>query len=158
MADIDENFKKRPLKVKGQSPVTGEGGGEVMATDVSISFWGGINQDDGTIIDKYHPLKGESVKDKIFVLPKGKGSSTGSGVLLEMILSGCAPSGIILNEKDEIIILGGIVASEAFLKEIPIVILNDDDFKTALRSSYAKIDRNGFATLTFEKGTDHERH
>ncbi|WP_082238430.1 aconitase X swivel domain-containing protein [Salinicoccus sp. YB14-2] len=54
------------------------------------------------------------MKYKIFILPKGKGSSTGSEVLLEIIHSDCVPNGIILNEKNEIIILSGIVTSEAF--------------------------------------------
>lgn len=156
MNNMEDSSNRTSMLVKGLLPVAGQGEGKIIATDMPISFWGGIDPGSGTIIDRYHPLKGNSVADEIFVLPAGRGSSTGSGVLLEMILSDCAPNGIILREKDEIIILGGIVASEVFLKEIPIIILNDTDFNSALQASYAKIDINGNVTLTFARGSDHD--
>ena len=138
----------KTIRLKGYLTVEGQCEGEVISTTNSLSLWGGLDPLTGKIIDKFHPLNGKSVSGKIFVLPVGRGSSTGSGVLLEAILSNTAPKGIILREKDEIIVLGGIVANEVFYKEIPIVILNDKDFESAVHASYAKIDRNGYVTLT----------
>ncbi|WP_156302619.1 hypothetical protein [Salinicoccus sp. YB14-2] len=55
MANINESFNKRPLKVKGQPPVIWEGGAEVLTTDVPKSFWAGFDQYEKTLNDKYHP-------------------------------------------------------------------------------------------------------
>lgn len=144
---LANGLKNNEVIVKGLMPVKGQGEGEIIASDVPLSFWGGIDPSTGTVIDKYHPLHDKNVAGKIFVLSEGRGSCTGSGVLLEMILSNCAPNGIILREKDEIIILGGIVADEVFSKDIPIVVLKDEDFEIALHSSYAKIEGDGQVTL-----------
>ncbi|WP_420712895.1 aconitase X swivel domain-containing protein [Pseudomonas sp. TB1-B1] len=49
-----------------------------------LSFW----RDEpatGEIVNRHHPLSGESLTGKIFALPKGKGSSTGSAVLLNAL-------------------------------------------------------------------------
>lgn len=137
----------KEYNIKGFMAVTGNAEAKIISTTVPLSFWGGTNPQTGMIIDQYHPLSNHSIKNKIFVLPGGRGSSTGSGILLEMLYSNCAPSGIIMKEKDEIIILGGIVAGKVFGKTIPIVILNDQDFLTAVRSSYAKINKAGNVTL-----------
>lgn len=129
-------------KTQGRVVVRGAGEGKVVSTSVPLSFWGGLNPSNGKIIDKYHHLNGSQVCGKIFILPEGRGSCTGSVVLLEAILSGNAPNGIILRETDEIITLGGIVANEIFSKPIPIIIVNDVDFEIALQASFAKIDND----------------
>lgn len=143
-----KNSSTIDIRTKGLLAVKGKGEGEIISTKIPLSFWGGINPSNGKIIDKYHPLSGSSITGKIFVLPKGRGSSTGSVVLLELILSNNEPSGIILCEKDKIIILGGIVAKEVFSREIPIIILNDNDFDRALDFSYAKIEESGYVNFT----------
>ncbi|MHC5534567.1 aconitase X swivel domain-containing protein [Priestia megaterium] len=138
---------EKVIELKGDIVVNGEGEGGVISTSVPLSFWGGLDPSTGKIIDKYHPLKGRVISGKIFILPEGRGSCTGSGVLVEAITSGNAPSGLILRKMDEVIILGGIVAAEIFAQQIPIIVLNDDDFKKALNSSYAKIRSDGYVTI-----------
>ncbi|WP_072710712.1 aconitase X swivel domain-containing protein [Lacicoccus alkaliphilus] len=91
--------------INGTAVVKGNGEGQVVSTRVPLSFWGGLDPSNGKVIDQYHPLNGIEVAGKIFILPEGRGSCTGSVVLLEAILSGNAPNGIILRQPDEIITL-----------------------------------------------------
>ena len=53
----------------------------------------------------------------------GPGSCTGSQVILELLLNGNSPAGIVLCQADEIIALGAIVAEELFSKKLPVLCL-----------------------------------
>ncbi|WP_217807565.1 aconitase X swivel domain-containing protein [Thalassobacillus devorans] len=142
---MDESM--RPLNqakhVTGNVIVAGKGEGEVIATDVPLSFWGGYNSETGDIIDHHHPLYGENLNGKVFVLPAGRGSCTGSMVLLQAIYSHNSPGAIILKQVDEIISLGAIVADEIFKMKLPIIALNGPDFALAQKASYIKVSEDG---------------
>jgi len=92
---------------------------EILYSNVGISFWGGIDPLTGTIIDQTHPLFGECVTDKILCIPSGRGSCTGSQVMLELLLNGKGPRAIILRDADAILCTGAIVAEEFFREECP---------------------------------------
>lgn len=79
----------------------------LLFSDVPLSFWGGICYETSTVVDSLHPLKGQSVKDKILVLPGTRGSCTGSQVLLELILRGIAPRALVLRDADHLACVGG---------------------------------------------------
>ena len=132
---------------KGQVLVDGQSEGPVLSTNVPLSFWGGLNPATGEIIDRHHPLSKENVTGKVFVLPTGRGSCTGSGILLEAIFSEHAPAAILLCQLDEIISLGSIVADEFLQKSIPIIVLTPKDFEEALKAKYAFIDKAGKVEL-----------
>ena len=130
-------------KIYGKAVVEGTGRGEVVSSSTPLSFWGGYDAAEGRVIDRFHELNQVIVKDKILVLPEGRGSCTGSVVLLEAILSDNAPAGIVLRNADEIITLGGVVADEIFSRNIPVIIVdNDDDFQTLLDASHIEIAGN----------------
>jgi predicted aconitase with swiveling domain len=131
------------LVKQGKVLVNGQTEGPVLATNVPLSFWGGLNPATGEIIDRHHPLSKENVVGKVFVLPTGRGSCTGSGILLELIYSDHAPAAILLEQTDEIISLGSIVADEFLKKSIPIIVLNPADFEDALLAKYAFIYNDG---------------
>lgn len=96
-----------------------------LYSNIGISFWGGIHPETGKVIDTTHPLHNQSVADKILVIPSGRGSCTGSQVLLELILNGRAPRALILRDIDVILCTGAIVAEEFFWSEsdgnVPII-------------------------------------
>ncbi|MFY0544152.1 aconitase X swivel domain-containing protein [Brevibacillus sp. H7] len=127
--------------------VPGQGSGPVLATTVPLSFWGGLDPRTGTIVDRHHPLSGQSVAGRVFVMPYGRGSSTASGVLLEAIMTKHAPSAILLSEVDEILALGAIVADEIFSKRLPVIVLDPDSFQRALQANYACIEEDGTVIL-----------
>lgn len=70
--------------------VAGRAEAPLCATRNMISFWGGYDPSSGVIIDRHHPLNEENLTGRIFALPKGKGSSTGSAVLLDALPLGSA--------------------------------------------------------------------
>ncbi|MFB3051774.1 MAG: aconitase X swivel domain-containing protein, partial [Acidimicrobiia bacterium] len=65
-----------------------------------LSMWGGVDTESGRIVDATHPQSGESLAGKIVVLPSGRGSSSSSSVLAEMLRIGTGPAGMILEEPD----------------------------------------------------------
>ena len=59
----------------------GKARGELIVSSEPISFLGGVNPENGQIIDPNHELKGEIIKDKVLFIPGGKGSTVGSYVI-----------------------------------------------------------------------------
>lgn len=87
---------------------------DALYSTVGISFWGGVCPITGKVIDKTHALHGECITNKILCIPSGRGSCTGSQVMLELILNSKAPRAIILRSADEILCTGAIIAEEFF--------------------------------------------
>ncbi len=127
--------------------MAGEADAEVRASRMMLSFWGGVDPATGTVIDCRHSLCGQSITNTIVVLPKGKGSSTGSYVLLDSLVAGTAPAGIILNSVDEIISLGAVVHEEFYGETIPVLVLDDASFEQALTARRARVHGDGTVIL-----------
>lgn len=127
--------------------VAGHAVGDIRASRQMLSFWGGFDPVTGKVIDHRHPLKGQSLSGAIVVIPKGKGSSTGSFVLLDALVAGAGPAGIVMNQVDEIIALGVVVHEEFNGSGIPIVVLDDPDFELALAAKRAEIFVDGRVLL-----------
>lgn len=123
--------------------IPGSAGGQVVFTDEPLSFWGGYDARKGEIIDQRHALHGTHVAGKVFVLPGGRGSSTGSGILLESIRRGTAPAAMILARPDPILALGAIVGGELYNKSIPLLVVSDNDFQTLRNVNSVKINDQG---------------
>jgi uncharacterized protein len=102
-------------------PLTpGSAEGAALVLSGPLSFWGGVD-DDGTIVDVHHPQCGESVVDRVLVMPAGRGSSSSSSSLAELIRGGKGPRGIVLLRPDAIVALGAIVAAELYAIRVPVV-------------------------------------
>ncbi len=115
------------MRISGTVLVDGAASGTSLTTDTPLSFWGGVDPHTGEIIDRRHPLFGESIAQRILVLPSGRGSCSASGVLLEAIANETAPAGIIVSEVDPIIGLGAILGDELLGRTVPVVLLTLDD-------------------------------
>lgn len=127
--------------------MAGEASGDVVASRQMLSFWGGVDPATGTVIDHRHPLCGRSLAGAVVVLPKGKGSSTGSYVLLDSLSAGVAPAGIVMSQVDEIIALGVVVHEEFDGRAIPVLVLDGPDFELALAAGRAEIFTDGRVVL-----------
>jgi len=134
--------------------VGGTASADVLHSDVGLSFWGGVDPESGTVIDHTHPLHKQCITKKILAIPNGRGSCTGSQVMLELILNHQAPTAILLRQPDVIICLGVIVAEELFGKSIPIISIGNDGFAIAATSTRASIDG---CSVTFFTGCDDTR-
>ncbi len=124
------------VDITGRVLVSGSAEGEVLFTDTALSFWGGADAVTGEIIDRHHPLSGERLTGRVLALPTSRGSCTGSGVILELILNGKGPAAIVLEHPEAIITLGVIVAEEVFGRSIPVIAVGRQAFaglKTAKR-------------------------
>ena len=106
-----------------------------------ISFWGGLNPKSGEIIDVNHELHGENVSDKIFIFPHGRGSSTASAILFEMVRVNTSPAAIINSIADPIVAAGAVLAEKIYQKTIPIVDkLEENPFEIIKIGDRVKID------------------
>lgn len=102
--------------------VDGDATGEVAVLDEPLSFWGGYDPTTGTIIDRSHPQRGQSLAGKIVSMPYGRGSSSSSAVLAEALRLGRGPAGIVLGEADQILVTGALVARLLYGSNCPIVV------------------------------------
>ena len=104
--------------------VPGRAAAVALVLSEPLSFWGGVDPADGTIVDPHHPQTGESVRGKILVMPSGRGSSSSSSVLAETIRAGTGPVAIVLAEPDGILALGALVASKLYGRTTLVVVVD----------------------------------
>ena len=136
----------------GRPVVAGSAKGTALVSSEPLSLWGGLSPSTGEIIDRRHQRCGAIVTDRVFVFPKGRGSSTASGILLESIRAGTAPAAIINLRTDPILALGAIVADELYHRSLPIVTLEEDAFRSIKEGDYLVIEPDGTVTVTSSEG------
>ena len=109
--------------------VPGIGKGKVLKTSQSISFWGGVDPATGLVNDPRHELFNQSVAGRVLVFPFGKGSSTGSLIILELARINKAPAAIVNVRTEPILATGPIVCKHFYGKEIPVICLDEKSFQ-----------------------------
>lgn len=113
--------------MKGRMISPGKVEGEAIVSVEPIGFYGGIDLNTGVVIEKGHPLEGQSVKGKILVFPNGKGSTVGSYVIYGLEKNGVGPLGIINRETETIVATGAILAGIPCVDHIDINQINTGD-------------------------------
>ncbi|WP_413874921.1 aconitase X [Albidovulum sp.] len=113
--------------------------GPVLATREPLSFWGGVDPATGCIIDVHHPLHGRCIAGTVLMMPSTRGSCSGSGVLLDMALSGHAPAALVFSEPEDVVTLGALVAAEMFGKALPVLRLPPDAWARLSQAESARI-------------------
>ena len=108
-----------------------------------LSFWGGVDAREGIVVSKHHPQFGILLRERVLVMPSGRGSSSSSSVLAEAIRLGTAPAGILLREVDPIIVLGAVVAQELYGVELPVVALGEEDYRSLRQGDVVSVDATG---------------
>ena len=132
------------LPIKGRVLVEGSAEGEVLASDEPISLWGGLDPATGEIIDRRHPLSGEKVIGRVLSIPFGRGSCSASGVLLEDIHQGTAPAAFIVSRVDPILGLGAILGDELLGRQVPVLLVPEDDRRRLATGMRATITSDGY--------------
>ena len=110
MKRSNETKGGRGVSVNARAISKGSAEGEAMVSKDAISFFGGVDPKTGVVIDKGHALEGKCIAGKVLVFPRGKGSTVGSYVLLQLKKNNCAPCAIINEEAEPIIVVGAIIA------------------------------------------------
>ncbi|KAK7427332.1 hypothetical protein QQZ08_006101 [Neonectria magnoliae] len=83
--------------------VPGSASGEIVFSDVPLSFMMGVVPETGVITDTHHPPNGTPLAKKILAIPCGHGSCSGSGAILELLLAGTAPAAFIFQKPEDIL-------------------------------------------------------
>ena len=134
--------------IQGEALTSGSAGGPVLFSDTALSFWGGVAPTSGEVIDRHHPLSGQIITGKVLAIPKGRGSCTGSSVLMEVILNGNGPSALVLEQTDEILALGAIVAELVFGRALPVVSVGSAAFARLRHAVWAEVLADGQVRLS----------
>ena len=113
--------------VKGRSISRGVGEGVALVCAEAVSFFGGVDPKTGVVVEKGSPLEGKCIAGKVLVFPRGKGSTVGSYVILQLRKNGVAPTAIINLEAEPIIAVGAIIS------KIPMVDKLDGDAYSRLK-------------------------
>lgn len=130
----------RTTSLDGRSLVCGAAQGPLLFADVGLSFWGGVDPFTGEVIDRHHPLSGECLADRVLAIPSGRGSCTGSSVMMELISNGHAPAALVLAEADEILTLGVLVAQTLFERSLPVLCIGKEAFAALSGQAFARVD------------------
>jgi uncharacterized protein len=121
------------MKIRGKKIFGGKVEGEAMVQQENFSFFGDVNRETGII--NVGTNAGKSFKDKIFIFPKGKGSTLAPYVAINCVENGVAPKAILCQKADGVIALVGVMA------KIPIVDeFEQDIMKMVKTGDYIKVD------------------
>jgi len=96
--------------MNGRTISPGKAEGEAIVSPEPIGFYGGIDAKTGIVIEKGHPLEGQSVTGKVLVFPCGKGSTVGSYVIYGLHKNGVGPVALVNKETETIVATGAILA------------------------------------------------
>jgi predicted aconitase/predicted aconitase with swiveling domain len=125
---------------EARSILAGSAEGPAISTTEALSFWGGVDPATGRVIDVHHPLHGTCLTGGVLFMPTSRGSCTGSGVLLDLILTGRAPSALVFCEAEDVLTLGALIAAEMFGKPLPVLRLDAENFTRFSKAVHVRID------------------
>lgn len=118
-------------------PGTGEG--PVLAMDQGLSFWGGVDPDSAFVIDEHHPAYRAELNGRVVMMPTTRGSCSGSGVMLELMLNGNAPAALIFSEAEDVATLGALIGAEMFGQVLPVLRVPAADFARLARAPHLSV-------------------
>ena len=119
------------IVLRGRKVVGGCAEGEAIVTRDTISGWGGINEREGTVIERRHELRGQSFKDKVLVFPGAKGSSGYSAYFHMTRLNGVNPRAMIFVKMTTKAALGAVVTRVPAMSDLdqdPIALIETGDW------------------------------
>lgn len=140
-----------PAVLPARKIIGGHAAGKALVTGQQLTFWGGIDPATAVVIEAQHELCGQAVTGKVLVFPRGAGSSSGCGVLMEMLRRGNNPAAMINLETEAVLALGPIIAQELYGRSFPIVTLKPAHFKTLRTGDGVIVDADGGRVLV-ERG------
>ncbi len=137
------------FELAGRALLAGEAAGAalVLVLEAPLSLWGGLDSSTGRISDHHHPQLGETTTGKILVMPSGRGSSSSSSVLAEAIRLGTAPLAILLDEPDEILVLGALAAEHLYERTCPILVLPERAGGAIATGDHVTVSGDGTVTV-----------
>ena len=135
------------IVLHGRRVVGGVAEGEALVTHDTISGWGGINEREGTVIERRHELRGQSFAGKILVFPGAKGSSGYSAYFHMTRLNGVAPKAMIFTKMTTKAALGAVVAHTPSVTD-----LDRDPLEVIATGDWVRIDADRGIVEVTKKG------
>ncbi len=129
--------------LRGDPLVPGRASGPVLALGEPLSLWGGVDPASGVIIEPRHPDHGRSLAGRILAMPAARGSSSSSSILAELLRGGVGPLAILLGERDEILVVGAVVAQELYGISCPVLLLEPSEYRLAAARQTLTIEADG---------------
>jgi predicted aconitase with swiveling domain len=106
--------------LKGRIIKDGRAQGTALVSPEPIGFLGGVDPETGLVIEKGHPLEGQSVVGRVLVFPTGKGSTVGSYTLYRLTKKGLGPAAIINAQSEPIVAVGAIISDIPMVDQVDI--------------------------------------
>jgi len=133
--------------LKGRTIKKGKVEGEAIVSELPFSFLGDLNVFTGQVMGSGHDLEGQSIANKIFVFPTGKGSTAAADWAYMGKKRGNAPIGMICQEVEPTL------AMVAITHDIPMVDeLDQDPLKVIHTGDQIKIDATEGIVEIIKKG------
>ncbi len=110
----------------GRSLHPGRARARLVRLEQPLSLWGGVDLT-GSVVEARHPQYGVSLAGRVVLLTVGRGSSSSTAMLAELIRVGFAPAALLLAECDTILVTGALVAAEMYGRSMPIAQLGATD-------------------------------
>jgi predicted aconitase with swiveling domain len=123
------------IRIKGRKVVGGVAEGEAIVTRETISGWGGINEREGSIIERRHELRGQSFAGKVLLFPGAKGSSGYSAYFHMARINGVAPVAQLFTRMTTKVALGAVVARAPAMTDF-----DQDPFAIIETGDWVKVD------------------
>lgn len=133
--------------LQAQVLIPGRAEGIAMKLDDTLSFWGGFDPANGSIIDVHHPQYGERVGQRILFIPESRGSAGTPGGVAETLRNGSGPLAFVLGERDVNIGVGTLVANRLYDLEIPVLAIRPGQFDLFEGGERVSIDADGLISV-----------
>jgi predicted aconitase with swiveling domain len=127
---------------------------ELLFSNDPISFFGGVNAADGKVSDYRHGSYQQSMSNKAFAVPFGKGSSGAGLVLMEMMRLKTAPAAIINIRTDPVILTGPLISRHYYEQILPVINMNEQNYARLANMKEIELFATGAVLNAFpESGT-----
>lgn len=125
----------------GRGVVAGVAEGTAIVSREPIVWCHGVEPHSGRVVDVRVSIRGQSIRDLIFVYPHGKGSTTSSTWMLETIRRGNGPRAIINQETEMIVATGAVLGEMLYRKQTPVVDhLDAESFAAIQTGDWVRVD------------------
>ncbi len=115
------------VRLEGRQISGGVGSGKALVLESDLSFLGGVDPKTGRIKDRATGAFNRTVRNKVLVFPKGKGSTVGSYVIYGLSANGKAPAAIVNAETETIVATGAILAKIPLVDQVEIEAIRTGD-------------------------------
>ena len=125
--DKNGELEGEVIHLSGRQISGGVGTGKALVLDSNLSFLGGVDPESGRIKDKETGAYNRTVRNKVLVFPRGKGSTVGSYVIYGLQANGKAPAAIVNQLTETIVATGAILAKIPLVDEVDIEVIQTGD-------------------------------